>query len=508
MKVKAIFLFCLFLLWQTGAAYCLCLENVSLDSWVYPYLEELHTVGLFANLHKDVKPYSKKELVSSLKEIRNRIETGQLKLDQDKLWLIERLEQKFKYELEDSSCKKSGVSYGVDPNFYLYQEKDSASARFKMKFEAGAQLGDKFLLKHRAIIDNQPDRQTDYFAKKWKGNLIGTTDEAYGLADLKYIQLFVGRESFVWGPSQRDNLLLSGHFPALDMINLQSQIGSFKLVYFTTILDPLQISKDSTAKRYFSGHRLDWKSNFGLELGFSEVILYGGTNRTVEPYYLNPLLFYYAEQFNHRYDDNPLWSVDFDFVFKSKELYGELLIDDFQYDFRTEPNQIGYKLGFNWNGPFRLKRTFLNFEYTRINRWVYGQNVQWNIYTYHNVGMGSFLGPDADDIFVKLSHHLSRDFSFSLSAEYKRKGQGRIDEPQKSAVPFTGGFPSGTVEYTKNLNLCSSYQPNSNLQIRVWLEYQSIRNYLNLDDVDKDSFQIGLELSYTFLKENFFNWKK
>jgi len=508
MKVKTVFLFCFLLLWQARVGLPLCLEDESLDSWVYPYLEELHTAGLFTGLHKDMKPYSKKDLVSCLREIRSSMEKGELKPDQEKMWLIEKLEQKFKYELEDWSCNEDRIRYGIDPSLYLYQENDSASVRFKMKLEGGIKLGDKFLLRHRAIIDNQPDRQTDYLARKWKRSLVGMTDEAYGLADLKYLKLLVGREPLVWGPSLRDNLLLSGHFPALDMVRLQSQIGSFRLVCFATILDPFEISKDSTAKRYFSGHRINWKSNFGLELGLSEVVVYGGTSRTIEPYYLNPLLSYYAEQFNNGHDDNPLWGMDFDFVFKSKELYGELLLDDFQYDLESEPNQIGYKLGFNWYRPFTLTKTFLNLEYTRINRWVYGQNVQWNIYTYHKVGMGSFLGPDADDIFVKLSRHLGRDFFLSLSAEYKRKGQGRIDEPQKPAVPFPEGFPSGTVEYTKGLNLSSSYQPNSNLQVEICLNYRNINNYLNLDGIDKDLYQIAFKLNHVFLREKLFSWKK
>jgi hypothetical protein len=507
-KGKTLFFLVLLLLWQAKTSYSTHLEDISLDSWVYPVLEQLHTAGLLSDLHKNIKPYPTEKIVSSLKDIQQKIQAGKLKLDEDQIWLISKLEQKFKYELEEPSCHGSKVKYGIDPLFFLYREKDSTSFRFKLRFEGGVELNNKFLLKQKAIIDNQSDRETDYYAKKWKKNLIGTTDEAYGLINLKYLKFFFGKEALAWGPSLRDNLLLSNHFPPLDMLKLQTEIGSFQLIYFTTILDQMELSDRNIAKRYFSAHRLNWRSNFGLEMGLSEMILYGGVNRNIEPHYLNPLLPYYAEQFNHDENDNPLWSIDFNLAFKSKELYGELLIDDFQYDFKTEPQQTGFQLGINWHKPFKLKKTFLNLEYTKINRWVYGGHLPWNIYTYHKVGMGSFLGPDADDIFLNILYHLNRDLSFSISAEYKRKGEGRIDEVQEMAVPFPEKFPSGTVEYTKRTNISSYYQPNSNLQIKIWLDYQNVKNYLNLRNNHKDLYEVGLELNWTFLRESFFNWKE
>jgi hypothetical protein len=508
MRRGVLLFFFLLLVWSSETSYPTCLEDISLDNWVYGDLEELHTAGLLPDLHKNIRPYSTGDIVSSLKEIRQKMNTGELKLDEDQLWLIQRLEEKFKYELEEPYSQESKMKYGIDPLFYLYQEKDSTTFRFKMRFEGAIQLKDKFLLKERAVIDNQSDRETDYYVGEWKKNLVGAMDEAYALIDLRYLKLFFGREALAWGPSFKDNLLLSNHFPPLDMLKLESEIGSFELLYFTTILDQKQVPDGNWAKRYFSAHRLDWKSNFGLEIGLSEVILYGGSNRNIEPYYLNPLLPYYAEQFNHDTDDNPLWSIDFNVVFKSKELYGELLIDDFQYDFKTEPQQIGYKFGMNWHEPFELKRTFLNLEYTRINRWVYGEYPSWNIYTYHNVGMGSFLGPDADDISFRILHHLNRDFSFSVSLEYKRKGEGRIDEAQEPAVPFPESFPSGIVEYTKGVNMTSFYRPNSNLGISFWFDYQNVKNYLNISKGHKEFYEVGIELNWTFLKESLFNWKE
>ncbi len=504
-KEKPLLFLVLLLLWQAGPAYCLFLEDIPLDSWGYLSLEQLHTAGLLPRLHKNIKPYSEREIASFLADIQAKTKDGKLAPSQDQIWLIQKLIQRFQDQLGNAR-QEVEIKYGIDPLFYLYQQKDSTDLRFKMRLEGSVSLGRKLLLRGRTVIDNQPDRERGYYAKKWKSNLVGTMDEAYARIDLKYLEILFGREAFSWGPSPRDNLLLSGHSPPFDMLKLQTQVGSFRLIYFTTILDPFRLSEDSTAHRFLSGHRINWKTDFGLELGLSEVILYGGINRTPEPYYLNPLLPYYGEQFNRNEDDNPLWDIDFNFAFKSKELYGEFLIDDFQYDFKTEPHQIGFKLGLGLCRPFQLKRTYLNLEYARINKWVYGEYPAWNLYAYHNVGMGSFLGPDADDVFIKILHHLSRDFWVSLSARYKRKGEGRIDQPQTPAVPFPDKFPSGTVEYTKEVNLSWCYQPDSWLRLEVWLDYQNMRNYMNSGGNNKDLYEAGFLLNWTFLKEKSFNW--
>jgi hypothetical protein len=286
------------------------------------------------------------------------------------------------------------------------------------------------------------------------------------------------------------------------MLKLTGKIGVFRFDFFATGLDEIYLPDlDLYAKRYFSGHRMNLKFKSGIELGFSEVVVYGGPGRKLEPYYLNPLFLFYGEQFNHNIDDNPLWSFDFSIThFKNKEFYGELLIDDFQYDFKTEPQQVGFLLGAKAADLFGFSRSYFTLEYTRINKWVYGQDKPWNLFTYRNVGMGSFLGPDVDDFFAELLYHYNKSFQFSFSYELKRKGEGKI-ELQPSPVPKTTSFPSGVVERTNSFSLKVVFQPDVHLFLEGRLGYADVKNQLNISGKNGRNLSCKMRLNYNFWKE-------
>ena len=109
------------------------------------------------------------------------------------------------------------------------------------------------------------------------------------------------------------------------------------------------------------------------------------------------LLPYYVEQYKQYVDDNSLWNLEFALTFwKNKEFYGELLIDDFQYDFVSEPHQMGLTLGTKLADFLGWQGSYWNLQYTRIGTFVYGQQKLWNRYTYQDVVLGHVLGSDFD----------------------------------------------------------------------------------------------------------------
>jgi hypothetical protein len=496
------------------------LENVPLDSWVYSVVEELYTQGLFPELHKEVKPYTRGEIASLLLQINLKQRDDRLTLTDSQLWLISKLNQEFKYELEElyqgdqtDQNKTNVVKYGTSPVVSSnLAERDSSYGRVQARFDLGIEFNRKMVWYDRVVIDNQAQKERSYQTREWKHHLAGTFDEAYANLNLKYFNLLLGRDHIQWGPGKGDVLLLSGQIPPFDMIKAEAKFGSFKLICFSTVLDQIYIppvEENSLsgfwAKRYLSGHRLNLKLKSGLETGISEVVLYGGENRNPEAYYLNPLLPYYGDQYNRDVDDNIMWSWDISITwFKNKELYFELLVDDFQYDFKSEPQQTGYQLGLNYAEPFGFKRSYLNMEYTKINNWVYGQNKPWNVYTYDGRGIGSILGPDADRWIFGLTYHWTKDIDFMLIEEYRRRGEGRIETPQPGVVPASPKFPSGVVEYTNLLQLAASYQPNANLKFDLVGEYDRVSNPNNQSGKKEDTMILWTKLSINLWKESKF----
>jgi len=231
-------------------------------------------------------------------------------------------------------------------------------------------------------------------------------------------------------------------------------------------------------------------------------VLYGGENRSPEPYYLNPLLPFYGEQYNNDKDDNILWSFDVTLsTFKNKEIYFELLVDDFQYDFESEPHQTGFQLGLNWADPFGWRRSYVNLEYAKINNWVYGQIQPWNVYTYHGWGMGSVLGPDADRLSLRLLYHLAPSIDLTLSSQYRRKGEGRIGVFSEPTVPYSGEFPSGVVEHASQHRLGFTYQPSARLKLDFSAGYDQIGNRENQSGEKESSFAVTAKLSLNLWRE-------
>lgn len=485
-----------------------------MDSWVYQTIDQLYTQGLFPKLHKNVRPYTRGDIAIQLKDIKLKVEDGNLSLTESQSWLLDKLYQEFDYELKAISEENISINEKKEPRklkaafgpfLYLVRNQDDTSyVRVKTVME-GAFQWENFLLKNRVIIDNQAEKDKTLFGQEWKEDLTGVFDQGYLKWNFRHFEFQWGRDYLRWGPGSRDYLLLSGFSPPFDMLKLSAEIGIFRFEFFATALDEFSLPDSNLyAKRYFSGHRINLKLKYGIELGLSEVVLYGGEKRGLEPYYLNPLFVFYAEQFNHNIDDNLLWSLDFSLTcFKNKEFYAELLIDDFQYDFESEPQQIGFLLGTKMADPFGFSGSYLTLEYTRVNNWVYGQNKPWNLYLYRDVGMGSFLGPDADYLFANLLYHLSGSLQLSFSFSNKRKGEGKI-EVQPSPVPKNYQFLSGVVERTNDFILAGTFQPDAYLFLKGELGHTHIKNYSNsLDKTEKNLF-FKLSLNYNFWKENWF----
>jgi hypothetical protein len=54
------------------------LEDIPLNSWVYPTVDELYVQGFFPELHKNVKPYARGEIASFLIQIEEMIKNKEL----------------------------------------------------------------------------------------------------------------------------------------------------------------------------------------------------------------------------------------------------------------------------------------------------------------------------------------------------------------------------------------------------------------------------------------------
>ena len=354
------------------------------------------------------RPVEKKELSYFLDNLKSGDRSG--------IWLKKRLSLTLQ-NLELQEWSAGAVEDSLARGFVL-MGKGNKDGFVKLFVEGLARFGD--------LADEYPSH-------KWQDFIACDYLKGYIKASILNFSLAIGREPIKWGPSPRSTLVLSGAAPPFDLIRGAYQSRKFKVSFFATQLDNI-----GKINRYFSGHRIEYKvgnrNAYSLNLGFSEVALFGGEGRFPELYYLNPIFFYYPYEWNSGGAKvNILWGFDFNLFFKGIGIYSELMIDDtpYQETKKGDRPKIGANIG--------LRGTLLNnywlLEYRGVTRWTYDHIIPWQRYAYLGYPIGHPEGPDFDEFFLGIVHHLSQSIDIISNVSYLRKGEGTIDEPYPSHFP-------------------------------------------------------------------------
>ncbi len=491
-------------------------------SWVYDYIDQLYLRGHFEDLHSGTKPYFRGEIAQSLLNLMKRMGKNEIELSKSELWMIHRLEEEFASEMETISAKDDNpmnldngekLKWGVDFLENMQFKSKSRSNFFESGMPYfGAEMKGDFSFFIRYNLDESLTHDPLYTGKVWQG-MAGEVAQAYLGFKFPWFNLLLGREKLSWGQSKIGSLILSEQVLPLDMIQIQTEWRSFKGTFFAAFLDPLFL-EDSLGKRninrYLSGHRLSVKVGKVLELGFSETVVYGGENRGLEPYYLNPLIWYHGAQLNQNKDDNTF--ISFDFNLRPKRdiiFYGEFLIDDYQIENNSssdkEPNELGFLAGFSTADFLGLDGYQINTEYERINNHTYNQKFLQNRYLYKNRLLGSRLGPDSDCFQVWLKGWIRKGLELKAGYSITRKGEGDIfaqwDEPWLGVDGnYKEKFPTGVVEKVRETQISLEYFHNHALRIKLCAAYAIISNRDNDPGTDENELGIDLLIQYHFLR--------
>jgi len=447
-------------------------EILPTDHWAYSAIEELYAAGFWGRWPIGTRPWYRGDIAERLAELREHIAAEPAWMPKDLQWQMNRLYSEFDDELHperrtsEMETRIGGHLFGLAQ----FDRFEDALYRGRVQGYFGIGTG-PWWVRMRGDIDSHGDLDPTFFGRVWKDQLTGTVDLAYFTIRAKGFELEFGRDFLRWGSAPNDVLLLNDQSPPFDMARAAYQHKFFTFTFFVTGLDSAfthpaddSIYSAPFIKRYLAGHRLEIRPSARLQLGLSEVVVWGGDHRQLEAYYVNPFLPYYWEQLNADRDDNPLWSIDASWVIpRGPMLFGEFLIDDFQIDFESEPHQIGWQLGFRWHRPAGIAGSFVGFDWTRIEPGVYGQKLPYNRYLNHRVGIGSTLGPDGERYGGFWRQHLSQAWDVTAFAAYRRSGERTIETPQTGGEP-NDPFPTGVVETTTRLEALIEYQTDAHLR--------------------------------------------
>lgn len=332
-------------------------------------------------------------------------------------------------------------------------------------------LDDLFMEERVSLWTGSDELPPDHFSPYHDGVEKGRhlyVDCGYLQWDPSPVTLAFGRIPQRWGPGRFTQLLISDNSPPMDMMRFSVHLGD--ILTFTGLTST--INSDSAV--YLTAHRVDLKLRSNLRLGINESILY--TASGLDFAYMNPFIPWYPVQWNERVDDNAFLS--FDAVWKpiqGLEAYGELLIDDIQYEsIGNRPDKLGWTLGLTGS----LARAGLGgvLEYTRIDRYVYSQRLPRNFYLHHGAIIGSAMGPDADRVTLSVGTAAAWPLLIRVGADHTRHGEGTVEEGWPDSVTAGGAFPSGVIQYTTGADIRLSWYPLPILEAHGGVRNEWVRN--------------------------------
>ena len=376
------------------------------------------------------------------------------------------------------------------------------------------QVGEKFAfttdIAHRFVYgeffeDFFPDETK---IRQLEGDLKNRTAiNGYLKFNLPWFELQLGQDTLQWGPGYHDSLLVSKNPLAMDMIKLQATYSPITFTAFTGILEDMA---EDINEKYISGHRAEgyfW-DKFGF--GISEVVVYGSR---FEPGYLNPVNIYLInEQPISRADgrvpgsgDNVLMSVDMrlrpvdDF-----EIYGELMVDDGNpaANFKHWDTKFGILGGIYVTDPFGIPDTDFHAEYAFINQYAYTHVNPVNVYKHFTTPIGHQIGSDADNLWLQMRRRWTDKLETVFGYELERHGSGDIDKEHPADAPKDDVWTplSGITQSDHRLSVSAnwvvigSYIGSYSIYgewARVWQ-----RNVGNRPDVNENANEVEAKFLY------------
>lgn len=348
------------------------------------------------------------------------------------------------------------------------------------------------------LLDEGRAEDPTYSGKKYRG-LAGDVEYAYLHLTAGRFDALLGRFGSFWG--DRRSVLMAGH-TLLDGLEIGYERRRFGIRYRLGRLDALQVNEDTVGamqERYVALHRLALRPWDEVEIGLFEAIVFGGVGRSLDFYYLNPLLSFHSSQLNEDRNDNTLLGFDWHMrPARGWKMQGQLLIDDLQIDNETpadkEPAQYALRLS---AATTRLApHTHIAVRYTRVTNWTFNQSLPRNRYLFERRPLGDLLGNDYEQFTLDVDYWFSALRHISAGLEYLRRGEGRVDAswdaPWLTATSdYNEPFPTGVVE--------TIWQPSLGGAAFV-ADHLLIRGTGGVRFVTNDSHQLGRDRTVPFLQ--------
>ena len=454
-----------------NAAYGAPNVPLNFDGWITEALAKLETNGITGGFHRQTAPLSRTEIAQIIEQAESRIQAGKVVVSAIDRKLLEKLKREFRSEI----AGEHGLAITALPQLRATEEKIAPAIESAFQYTLGnlekgtvprVTLYSEFEGQNfeSRPLDGKTAEQRFEPWHRARGYIIDFK-RSYLQVNSAHLNLLVGRDWLFWGASPHKTVGISDHSPPFDQVRLTAKLGKkLKATAFTTQLDSTWYDdgkKRYLAKRYMSGHRLDYQFNDRVEIGVAEWVLYGGDAQTLEWEYANPITFYYALQYHAKADDNVMFAFDAAIrPIDGVRLYGEWVIDDIQYvPTSNDPHAVAWLLGGTWYPRWLERQLGIHSEYARVNRWAYTHLVPDNQFTHFGYAIGHPISTDSDTVRLSASYQFTVSTAAEIRTVLTRHGEGTIADrfygEDYEALPF----PTGVVARTTEIGAAFSYRP-------------------------------------------------
>ncbi len=370
---------------------------------------------------------------------------------------------------------------------------------FNLAFIKGVTLGSR-----ETMLLTRPDAIYNF---KYLENIDGTPSIDFTDGYLRYqyepkedVMIFaqLGREKLRYGLGYSASLTLSGNHQDLDAIRFGI---NYKRISFTSIhastsgnfLDTLGriIPRGERYTKYVAAQRLRLLLPERLAVGIGVITVYHGR---FDLAYLNPFQFHKFAEHSLQDRDNVAMFFDIQTHFlKNIEFQASFFLDE-NLDFSNlnlERNKYAFQVGMFWYEFLTLKNLSFIAEYTRVRPYTYTHFDEPNSYSAWGIGLGHPIGPNADEVYLKLAYNPTDWIRPSIEFRKRRKGNNIIDE-NGILIRNVGGDllrPYETFQVDPIAPFLDGERINTN-SLTLNLRIELVRNWV-------------MEAQYTYREESF-----
>lgn len=336
--------------------------------------------------------------------------------------------------------------------------------------------------------------------------------DAYLDARWPIAEVFFGRESRNWGPSDLDGLLL-GHY-AYSYDHLYARLGprAVHLQILVARLNDMPLGGDTVAERFFTIQRLAVELHT-FEIALSEAIVYGGPGQSFNPSYLNPLNVFWLTQNNESNSYNPAYTTDgknqysLETAWRSRTFGSyalQLYLGDFQIrqasclPLCSKPPSGGATGTIDGFPFFGQQRLFAS--YTIVSNLAYRNDNPYESYTEWGLGLGrGYSGYDEAKAGIDLA--VIPAVPLKVYAAYRRQGQSNYleVEPPADSLPTTPTIFSGIVSHIARLGVSGAITVPY-LEISGDIGVNHATNYNNVAGVTRTSLAGEIKVALSVVR--------